>query len=421
MDFLEARRIYVATLRGIEKLALRDWLAWWDTTDGTGFVERRALLEEPFTAIATIYGEQAAYAAADYLFLQRSLDETLAGLAYPEVADPVGYDQAAAAFRAAMRMSDADWKHFMVEKNTDGLDEFNAKTMQKLTGALNRVVLLPARETVARNIAPGMRFARVPEPGACNWCLMIASRGAVFSKDTVGMTRSRRFHDNCRCVGMEVGGQSAPLPRVNRELESAWKKATKDGGDQGELIRKWKNYLDRRSRIVQSQVRFPDIPGVTVPRYTGKPERTVTLPSGETMTVPLPDLHQVPGHVLYGWTTAPPWGRSRVAPSRRAPGDYSLDNRFGHKAGSTAAGTKFPDDWSDQQIVDAIRDILETGEAEVWSAPATLIADRAGNEWKSAHDFKLSFLGEVGGETIRVRYTLIDSVPVQPFGYPVRR
>lgn len=99
------------------------------------------------------------------------------------------------------------------------------------------------------NIADGMKFARVPEPGACNWCLMLASRGAVYSKDSVGMTRATRFHDHCRCIGMEVS-DSAPLPSVNRELEEAWQEATTNSVDQAEMYRDCKNHLDRCSKVL---------------------------------------------------------------------------------------------------------------------------------------------------------------------------
>lgn len=82
---------------------------------------------------------------------------------------------------------------------------FNATTFENLSGALNRLVLQPARTTISQNIAEGMKFARVPEPGACKWCLMLASRGAAYSADTAGMTAATRYHDNCRCVAVEVG------------------------------------------------------------------------------------------------------------------------------------------------------------------------------------------------------------------------
>lgn len=418
MDYLQIRRDYAGTLDGLEKLALQDFAAWWDATEGTPFLRRRELLEEPFTAIAQAYGEQAAHAAADYLFLQRGLDETLAGLAYPDVAAPVEYQEAVAAYRAASRVSQADWRRFIADGATDDVDVFHDKTFQKLSGALNRVVLRPARQTVASNIADGMKFARVPEPGACNWCLMLASRGAVYSKDSVGMTRATRFHDHCRCIGMEVS-DAAPLPSVNRELEAAWQEATKNSFDQAEMYRDWKSHLDRRSKVLQSRVEFPSIPGVEIPRYRGEQKTTGVLPSGERIEIPLPDLHQVPGHVLYGWTTAPPWARVHPSPRRRLPGDYSFDNQFGHRHGSQIRGTTFPASWSDQQIVDAIRDVLESDKpADLVAAKTDFKKDRSGNEWKPNFDYQVTKNSVVAGVTIEVKFEVVNGSAVQCFAYP---
>lgn len=385
-------------------------------------VKRRELLKEPFTAIATAYGEQAAHAAADYLFLQRSLDETLAGLAYPEVAKPAEYRQAVKAYSASIRASNEDWKRFVVDGETDGLEEFNAKTFEKLSGSLNRLVLQPARETVSENIAPGTRFARVPEPGACSWCLMVASNGAMYSKDSVGMTKATRFHDNCRCIGVEVS-DSAPLPRLNEELESAWKKAMKGGGSQGEVYRKWENFLQRRSKILQSQVVFPPVPGVETPTYRHatsiKGRAKLADGSFTEVEVPLPDLSQMPGHVLYGWTTAPPWGRATVKRGQRPPGDYSLDNKFGHRWNVKAGGkTLFPRELTDQQIVDGIRDILEgDGGVEIQLAPAAMERDRKGNEWLPSWDYQVKKYGRIGDIEVTVKYEVVDGIGVRCTAY----
>ena len=45
-------------------------------------------------------------------------------------------------------------------------------------------------------------YARVPEPGACKFCLMLASRGFVYSKSTAGQTK--KFHGKCRCNAVPV-------------------------------------------------------------------------------------------------------------------------------------------------------------------------------------------------------------------------
>lgn len=62
----------------------------------------------------------------------------------------------------------------------------------------NEYALQPGRDTVMQAAhRDKAAYARIPEPGACKFCLMLASRGFVYSKDTAG--QSRKFHGKCRC------------------------------------------------------------------------------------------------------------------------------------------------------------------------------------------------------------------------------
>ncbi|WP_346921703.1 hypothetical protein [Glutamicibacter creatinolyticus] len=71
---------------------------------------------------------------------------------------------------------------------------------------VNEYVLQPGHDTVAMNSARSKaRYARVPEPGACAFCLTLASRGFVYTKSTVTGTKGgERYHGYCRCKGMPV-------------------------------------------------------------------------------------------------------------------------------------------------------------------------------------------------------------------------
>lgn len=70
--------------------------------------------------------------------------------------------------------------------------------------------LQPGRSTIARSAGRhGMYYARSPHPGACSWCIVLASRGAVYTAETVttvvrGGVGERAagedYHDFCRCV-----------------------------------------------------------------------------------------------------------------------------------------------------------------------------------------------------------------------------
>lgn len=175
-------------------------------------------LREAFHAIQATYGEQAAYLAADLLFLQRSLDDTLSELDSPEVADAAGYEQARAGFNWATAKYCEEFAPELVPM-----------AREKLAGVLNRLVSQPAHDTVAKAVeTTGTGYARVPEPGACSFCLMLASKGAAYSKESVQSANG--YHDNCRCVGIEVKSD-ADLPRINRELHDLWQATSKKLGD----------------------------------------------------------------------------------------------------------------------------------------------------------------------------------------------
>lgn len=85
---------------------------------------------------------------------------------------------------------------------------------------LSHTVMDRARRTVIKNAAQiGARYARVPEPGACFFCLMLASRGPVYRSDQTAILGhdGRRYHPHCRCsVGEVLPGQV--LPRSVQEL-----------------------------------------------------------------------------------------------------------------------------------------------------------------------------------------------------------
>lgn len=70
----------------------------------------------------------------------------------------------------------------------------------------NEYVLKPGHDTIMYNAKRDkVAYARVPEPGACKWCLMLASRGFAYSGKASAKTKDgERFHGHCRCHGMPV-------------------------------------------------------------------------------------------------------------------------------------------------------------------------------------------------------------------------
>lgn len=67
----------------------------------------------------------------------------------------------------------------------------------------------------------------------------------------------------------------------------------------------------------------------------------------------LPPLDKMPGHVLHGWRDD----------NRGKPHTEKLN--LGHRSDSQRPGvSKFPIDWTDQKIVDAIWDVLEDSDVK---------------------------------------------------------
>lgn len=219
-----ARDDYAQALEYLRMLAQQDFATAW-----AGFSRGKitsAQIRDMFAAIVSEYGEQASWEAVNYLVLERSLDEDLAGLAFPQRATPAQYSQAVSSFDWAVNTS----------RKAGALDRALAR--RKLEGVLVRLVSQPAHKTVIDTTRrDGTAFARVPEPGACSFCLMLASRGATYGSRAralrVGAQRRTlrkgtkqahgdAFHDNCRCIAIEVKRDGSNLPRINKDLEQLW-------------------------------------------------------------------------------------------------------------------------------------------------------------------------------------------------------
>lgn len=236
---MTAREDYARALDYLRMLAQADLLSFWRDTQHLGFMEQRRVLESPVMAIVEAYGAQAAEAAANYLFIERSLDEDFADLPYPEVASPIDFDQAKTSYR---------WATTTESVHVD--DAAKALALRKLKGITNRLVGLPGHQTVYRaTYEAKTNFARVPEPGACPFCLMLASRGAVYSAETVLTAHSiGAFHDNCRCLGIEVRRKN-DLPQINQDLEALWAaNSNRITRSKAGSLTEWSRILSERKR-----------------------------------------------------------------------------------------------------------------------------------------------------------------------------
>lgn len=93
-----------------------------------------------------------------------------------------------------------------------------------LVTSTERLVLDIGRQTITENVGRDRRargWARVTEPGACAFCLMLATRGAVYKEQTADF----RTHTNCRCHAEPVFGVYEPPARV-RAAQALYKQST---------------------------------------------------------------------------------------------------------------------------------------------------------------------------------------------------
>lgn len=112
----------------------------------------------------------------------------------------------------------------------------------------------------------GTAYARVPEPGACAFCLMLGSRGAAYTSDSV-FGELGRYHDNCRCLGIEVK-TDADLPRLNRDLMGVSEMLDREF-DGSVTVNEWRQYITARRQQLGQNVEWPRLQYCRVPRYKG--------------------------------------------------------------------------------------------------------------------------------------------------------
>lgn len=205
---------YVAAQNGAVKLALRDLWRFWGTLNLSDGVAVRRALEGFYPTLLATYGEITGAIAADRF-------EQLTGMTATMVR-PFDEERAVARVRWA------------ITPLFDGEGDARAR----MRGLTDELVKQSGRSTMIRSSREhNIRYARVPSGAdTCTWCLMLASRGAVYhSADTArgsahGVVRSGKFHADCNCR-VEPVRSGSDLERLSSEgydpasLHSRWQDA----------------------------------------------------------------------------------------------------------------------------------------------------------------------------------------------------
>lgn len=199
------------------------------------------------------------------------------------------------------------------------------------TAKLGRVRDASSKKPAGRRVG----YARVlTGRESCPFCAMLASRGPVYSEDTVTRRKDgRRYHDGCDCRAvLVVEGKPWNGQAAYEKLEAQWNQVAGDltGYDQ------WKAWQHSYRGTV---------PGIDLrlPRRGGKLMASAPYFDDE----PLPRLPDLVKHSVWGWR------RGDEPITSRTP-------RIGHTFDSVRMkGTFFPERWSDRDIADAIAATVE--------------------------------------------------------------
>lgn len=126
-----------------------------------------------------------------------------------------------------------------------------------LSGSASRLVLEGGRSVVAGTAKAdeqAIGWARVTDADPCPWCLMLASRGAVYrSAETAGRLKNDRFvgdgqfkwHDHCGCSAVVVWDPRDPVLDRAEDLYTRWLEVT--AGHSGkDAVNVWRRYWDQR-------------------------------------------------------------------------------------------------------------------------------------------------------------------------------
>lgn len=101
-----------------------------------------------------------------------------------------------------------------------------ATIQSKVQGVVEKDVLDVGRSTILDAVhkdRKALGWARVPEPTACSFCALLATRGAVYRSDK---TASFEAHDHCRCHAEPIFTAYEPSAQI-REWQSIYSESTK--------------------------------------------------------------------------------------------------------------------------------------------------------------------------------------------------
>lgn len=190
---------FVAAQRGVRRLVLRDLAAWWSEVEHLAPSEIRERARSFVPLLASTYGEVSATAAAD--FYETAREASAARTRHTARLAP-----SEAARRASRGVRWATEPLFVGDP---------AAALGRMGIVADGAALQDGRNTIMHNAERDRsqpRFARVPVGETCAWCLMLASRGAVYRSAASAGAAGQYHGGNCDCEPVPSWDHGKDLP-----------------------------------------------------------------------------------------------------------------------------------------------------------------------------------------------------------------
>jgi hypothetical protein len=185
-------------------LAQADLDQLWVRAEQLGTAEFFAYLVQAFPDVVDPYNQAAGQLAANWF------EESLPASAYiAKVADPPPLERL---------VSSAKW----------ALGGDGTVALDRMKGTLQRAVFDGARDTTLLNVeATRSKWARYASANACEFCKLLATRGADYRSEKTAATK---VHDHCSCIPIEDRDNSYQPPAYVEQWRQEYLTAREDAG-----------------------------------------------------------------------------------------------------------------------------------------------------------------------------------------------
>lgn len=205
---------HYAAQSAIADALARQASAAWRVLDPARLADTLPRLAVAIAALVQRYGLASSHVAAAYYGLAREA-AGVTGRVTVIPAQPPGLGEVTAGVKWATKdLWRPDWQPSA------------AAARVLTTGAAEALALSAGRDTITGAVEGDRKargWARHTEPGACAFCAMLATRGAVYrSQETAGF----QAHGHCRCQPEPVFGAYEPTAQV-RQWQALWESSTR--------------------------------------------------------------------------------------------------------------------------------------------------------------------------------------------------